>query len=79
MGTKLEYLKAELAPGGLNFMHAVLMETHWDVMRRMFDASLILMGAVKLNSSLTPSSAASTLNGTVKVKSWVSKHSPLKI
>lgn len=78
-GNKSEYLRAELAPGGLNFMHTLLIETHWDKMRRVFDESLILMKAVRLNSSLTPSSTTSTLNGTTKVKSWVSKHSPLKI
>lgn len=79
MGKKSEYFRAEFAPGSLNFMHAVLMETHWDIMHRMFDASLILMGAVMLNSSLTPSSTICTLNDTVKVKSWVCKNGFLKI
>jgi len=45
----------------------------------MLDAPLILVGAIRLNSSLTLSSTTSTLNGTVKVKSWVSKKSLLKI
>lgn len=51
MGTKSEYLTAELAQG-LNFLHTVRMETRWDIMHRMFDASLILVGAVRLKSSL---------------------------
>lgn len=52
MGTKSEYLRGELTPGGLNFKHIVLMETEQDIMHRTSHASLTLLGAVRPDSSL---------------------------